>query len=67
MIPQNSIQWLCTWNQEEGKKKEMMDQHDKSGLQRTTFDTIRGHMQDRRVWRATIGERLARAMALPGP
>ena len=31
-IPQNSIQWLCTWNQKEGKTKEKMDRHDQRGL-----------------------------------
>jgi len=45
-IPQNSIQRLCTWNQKEGKTKEMMDRHDQRGLQRTASDTSGGHMQD---------------------
>ena len=38
-MPQNSIQWLCTWSQKEGKAKETMDRHDQRGLQRTASDT----------------------------
>src|SRR6218665_2213982 len=68
-IPQNSIQRLCTWNQKEGKAKETMDRHDQRGLQRTASDTHDAtcRTQDRRVWRATIDERVTRAMASPGP
>src|SRR6218665_3627680 len=65
-IPQNSIQRICTWNQKEGKTKEKMDRHDQRGLHLTPQEAT-CRTQERRVWRATIDERLTRAMASPGP
>src|SRR6218665_854410 len=70
-IPQNSIQRLCTWSQKDGKAKETMDRHNQRGLQRTasvlTLHEATCRTQDRRMWRATIDERLTRSTASSGP
>src|SRR6218665_244288 len=68
-IPQNSLQWLCTWNQKEWKATETMDRHDQRGLQRTASDTTGGHMQDagQRSVESNHRRAVTRAMASPGP
>lgn len=43
-IPQESIQQLRTWSQEEGKTKETLDWYDLGGLQRIVYDTTGVHM-----------------------
>src|SRR6218665_3604758 len=68
-IPQNSIQWICTWNQKGGRQKKRwidMIREDCSELHMTLHEAT-CRTQDRRVWRATIDERLTHAVASPGP
>src|SRR6218665_2025655 len=67
--PKINIQWLRTWNQEKGRqKKPWIDMIREDGEElHMMLKEATCMAQGRRMWRATIDERLTHAIALPGP